>query len=90
MQSGIRAMPETGDIVRVDWWDIKEFGATEYSEWSPDELPLWGAVSYGEFLCMDEEKLVISREHIGDDVDRQVFPIGCVKKVTVLHEAKDL
>ncbi len=73
-----------GDIVRVEWYDIKEYGHGDHWDYPVSDLPLAAAVSYGEFLHMDDEKLVIARETIDDGVDRQVFPIGCVTKVEVL------
>ena len=73
-----------GVIVRVEWYDIIEYRHGDYADYPVGDLPLAAAVSYGEYLHMDDEKLVIARETIDDGVDRQVFPIGCVTRVEVL------
>ena len=82
-------MPEIGDMVRVDWYDIKELSHSELSTKDIPDIPLWPAISYGECLWHDHQKLIISRETIGDERDIQVFPIGCVKSVRRLVYAPE-
>lgn len=73
--------------MRVEWLDIVEYSHEEerYAKMLDADMGPANCISYGEFRFMDGEKLVIARESVDGEADRQVFPIGCVVKVEVLN-----
>lgn len=73
------------NLIKVEWLDIVE--KTVINDGECTHRPhIASCISYGEFDYQDEHELVIITEHIGGDLTKQAFPIGCVMRITALKE----
>ena len=71
-------------IVRIEWVDIISKTLSEDECMFRPTLPI--CISYGELEYQDSEVIVIVTERQGNDVIKQAFPTGCVRKTIRLSE----
>lgn len=73
-----------GQIVEVHWVDIVQKTVHHCGN-----VPMAACVSYGELDNVDDASLTIIMEKSDDDYTKQVFPMGCVMCVSILHRGND-